>query len=237
MRILTVPRDQYTDQSDELAQMHRLRAIGFRDRLERGVTTSESGEFDQRDQLDPTNIRAVANDNRVVVCARRLPAVGRTMLERTFPQLLASGAFNAIYRMIESFRVCIDTSFPGRGGGQFHLTALTVFAFIIELSMANGYDQIVTAKDLDFECTRNRPRWPLARLGEPVEIDNTIAISATLPADQASFEQVCPMGYRSITSGNGVDPAGAKTSAAVPPRMTNLKARRNSAQVRTCKDG
>lgn len=171
MRILTVPRDQYTDQSDELAQMHRLRANGFRDRLERGVTTSESGEFDQRDQLDPTNIRAVAHDNRVVVCARRLPAVGRTMLERTFPQLLASGAFNAIYRMIDSFRVCIDTSFPGRGGGQFHLTALTVFAFIIELSMANGYDQIVTAKDLDFECTRNQPRWPITRLGEPVEID------------------------------------------------------------------
>ncbi|NTA19287.1 acyl-homoserine-lactone synthase [Agrobacterium tumefaciens] len=191
MRILTVPRDQYTDQSDELAQMHRLRANGFRDRLERGVTTSESGEFDQRDQLDPTNIRAVANDNRVVVCARRLPAVGRTMLERTFPQLLASGAFNAIYRMIESFRVCIDTSFPGRGGGQFHLAALTVFAFIIEWSMANGHNQIVTANDLHSERTRNRRRWPITRLGEPVEIDNTIAISGTLPTDQASFEQVC----------------------------------------------
>ncbi|NSZ66418.1 acyl-homoserine-lactone synthase (plasmid) [Agrobacterium tumefaciens] len=195
MRILTVPRDQHTDQSDELAQMHRLRAIGFRGRLELGVTTSESGEFDQRDQLDPTNILAVANDNRVVVCARRLPAVDRTMSEPTFPQLLASGSLNATDRMIESFRVCIDTSFPGRGGGQFHLTALTVFAFIIELSMANCYAQIVTAKDLDFECTRNRPRWPITRLGEPVEIDNTIAICGTLPPDEASFEQVCPRDY------------------------------------------
>ncbi|CUX57243.1 Acyl-homoserine-lactone synthase [Agrobacterium fabrum str. J-07] len=188
MRILTVPRDQYTDQSDELAQMHRLRPIGFRDRLGRGVTTSEPGEFDQRDQWDPTNIRAAANDNHVVVCARRLPAVGRTMSERTFPQLLASGSLNATDRMIESFRVCIDTSFPGRGGGRVHLTALTVFAFIIELSMANGYDQIVTAKDLHFECTRNRPRWPRTRLGKQVEIDNTIAISGTLRTDQASFE-------------------------------------------------
>ncbi|MFB7146113.1 acyl-homoserine-lactone synthase [Agrobacterium deltaense] len=193
MRILTVPRDQH--QSDELAQMHRLGAIGFRDRLDRGVTTSESGEFDQRDQLDPTNIRAVANDNHVVVSARRLPAVGRTMLERTFPQLLASGSFNATYRMIESFCVCIDTSFPGRGGGQFQLIALTMFAFTIELSIANGCDQIVTAKDLDFECSRNRLRWPITRLGEPVEIDNTIAICGTLPTDQASFEQVCPRGY------------------------------------------
>lgn len=217
MRILTVPRDQYTDQSDELAQMHRLRAIGFRDRLELGATTSESGEFDQFDQLDPTNITAVANDNRLVACARRLPAVARTMLERTFLQLLASGSLNASDRMIESFRVCIDTSLPpgwGRGGAQLHLTALTVFAFIIGLSMANGYDQIVTAKDLHFECTRNRPRWPITRPGEPVEIDNTIAISGTLPTDQASFEQVCPRGYWSIASGNGVDPAGAVTSAA-----------------------
>lgn len=114
MRILTVPRDQYTDQSYELAQMHRLRAIGFRDRLERSVTTSEPDEFDQHDQLNPANIRAV------VACARRLPAVGRTMSERTFRQLLASGSLNATDRMIESFRICIDTSLPpgwGRGGG------------------------------------------------------------------------------------------------------------------------
>lgn len=148
MRILTVPPDQYTDQSYELAQMHRLRAIGFRDRLERGVTTSESGEFDQHDQLNPTNIRAL------VACARRLPAVGRTMLERTFPQLLGSGSLNTTDSMIESFRVCIDTSLrQGRGGGPLHLAALTVFAFIIEWSMANGYNQIGTAKI----CTSNAP--------------------------------------------------------------------------------
>lgn len=215
MRILTVPRDQYNDQSDELAQMHRLRAIGFRDRLELGVTTSESGEFDQFDQLDPTNITAVANDNRLVACARRLPAVGQTMLVRTFPQLLASGSLNATDRMIESSRVCIDTSLPpDKVGDQLHLPALTLFAFIIELSMANGYDQIVTAKDLHFERILNRPRWPIARLGGPAEIDNAIAISDTLPADQAGFEQVCPRGYWSIASGNGVDPAGAVTSAA-----------------------
>jgi acyl homoserine lactone synthase len=112
-----------------------------------------------------------------------------------------------------------------------------VFAFIIEWSMANGHNQIVTANDLHSERTRNRRRWPITRLVEPVEIDNTIAISGTLPTDQASFEQVCPRGYRSIASGNGVASAGAITSAAVPPCMTNLKARRNSAQARTRKHG
>ncbi|MDH7809441.1 hypothetical protein P3T33_004601 [Rhizobium sp. AN67] len=161
MRILTVPRDQH--QSDELAQMHRLRVIGFRDRLERGVTTSESGEFDQRDQLDPTNIRAVANDNRVVVCARRLPAVGRTMLQRALPQLLASGSFNATYRMIESFCVCIDTSFPGRGGGQFHLHSTDRVRF---------HHRVVDGEWLRSDCHGKRSR--LRMHPEPAPLaDNT----------------------------------------------------------------
>ncbi|CUX70966.1 MULTISPECIES: acyl-homoserine-lactone synthase [Agrobacterium] len=229
MRILTVPRDQYAYQLYELAQMHRLRATGFRDRLERDVTISESGEFEQHDQLNPTNIRAV------VACARRLPTVNRTMSERTFPQLLASGSLNATDRMIESFRVCIATRLPpGRGGGPSPSRSTHSVRVIIEWSMANGYDEIGTAKDLYFECTRDRPRWPITPRREPVEIDK---ISSTLPTDQASFEQVCPRGYRSIAFGNGVDPAGAKTSGAIPPRLTNLKARRNSARARTCKDG
>lgn len=51
-----------------------------------------------------------------------------------------------------------------------HQATLTMFAGIIEWSMANGYDEIVTATDLRFERILNRAGWPLRRLGEPVEI-------------------------------------------------------------------
>ena len=64
--------------------------------------------------------------------------------------------------------------------------------------MANGYDEIVTATDLRFERILNRAGWPMKRLGDPVAIGNTVAVAGTLPADRASFECVCPYGYRSI---------------------------------------
>ncbi|CUX57395.1 Acyl-homoserine-lactone synthase [Agrobacterium fabrum str. J-07] len=201
MRILTVPPDQHAHHKDELAQMHRLREMVFRGRLEWDVTVTETGEFDEYDQFDPTYVLAVTDYGRVVGCARLLPAQGPTMLELTFPQLLADGSLNATSAMIESSRFCVDTTLPaGRGGGQLHFATLTMFAGIIEWSMANGYDKIVTATDLRFERILNRAGWPMARLGDPVAIGNTVAIAGTLPADQESFEQVRPPNYRSTFS-------------------------------------
>jgi acyl homoserine lactone synthase len=177
--------------------MYRLRADVFGGRLEWDVTVTDGGERDQYDDLNPTYILATSS-NKVVGCARLLPAVGPTMLELTFPQLLSDGSLNANAAMIESSRFCVDTTLPaGRGGGQLHLATLTMFAGIIEWSMANGYDRIVTATDLRFERILNRAGWPMARLGEPAAIGNTVAIAGTLPADQESFEQVRPSNYRS----------------------------------------
>jgi acyl homoserine lactone synthase len=181
--------------------MYRLRADVFGGRLEWDVTVTDGGERDQYDDLNPTYILAVSVGNKVVGCARLLPAVGPTMLELTFPQLLSDGSLNANSAMIESSRFCVDTTLPvGRGGGQLHLATLTMFAGIIEWSMTNGYDRIVTATDLRFERILNRAGWPMARLGEPVAIGNTVAIAGTLPADQESFDQVRPSNYRSALS-------------------------------------
>lgn len=201
MQVLAISPDRYVEHQVLLKQMYRLRADVFGGRLEWDVSIIDGGERDQYDDLDPTYILAVFGGNKVVGCARLLPAVGPTMLERTFPQLLEGGSLNATSAMIESSRFCVDTTLPaGRGGGQLHLATLTMFAGIIEWSMANGYDKIVTATDLRFERILNRAGWPMARLGEPVAIGNTVAIAGTLPADQESFEQVRPPNYRSALS-------------------------------------
>jgi len=201
MRILTVPPDQHINQADELAQMHRLRANVFRDRLGWDVTVTESGESDEYDRFGPTYILAITDDARVVGCARLLSAQGPTMLEGTFSQLLGTGSLGASPAMVESSRFCVDTSLAeARGGGQLHLATLTMFAGIIEWSMANGYDEIVTATDLRFERILNRAGWPMKRLGEPREIGNTVAIAGSLPADPESFGRVRPMGYQSAIS-------------------------------------
>ncbi|MDP9762583.1 GNAT family N-acetyltransferase (plasmid) [Rhizobium ruizarguesonis] len=200
MQVLTISPDRYVEHQTLLKQMYRLRADVFGGRLEWDVTVMDGGERDQYDELNPTYILATSS-NKVVGCARLLPAVGPTMLELTFPQLLRDGSLNANAAMIESSRFCVDTTLPaGRGGGQLHLATLALFAGIIEWSMANGYDRIVTATDLRFERILNRAGWPMARLGEPVAIGNTVAIAGTLPADQESFEQVRPSSYRSALS-------------------------------------
>ncbi len=192
-------RDASTD-SDRILidQQHELRARVFAGRLGWNVQVKSGLEKDQYDDLLPTYILSLTETHELAGCARLLPADGPTMLEATFPQLLAAGSLNCHPGMIESSRFCVDTSLEeGRGGGQLHHATLTMFAGIIEWSMANGYSEIVTATDLRFERILNRAGWPMRRLGEPCMIGNTRAIAGSLPADEASFQRVCPPGYRS----------------------------------------
>lgn len=197
MQILSVSSDHYASNRSYLNQMHRLRAAVFGGRLEWDVTITEQGERDQYDDLRPTYILAISAEHKVVGCARLLPASGPTMLEQTFPQLLERGSLDAHQAMVESSRFCVDTTLAAGRGGSLHQMTLAMFAGIIEWSIANGYDEIVTATDLRFERILKRAGWPMNRLGDPVAIGNTIAVAGSLPADRASFEAVCPLGYRS----------------------------------------
>lgn len=198
MHITVVSPDHYERQPELLTQMHRLRAKVFGSRMGWDVTVSGGEERDQFDDFEPSYVLAVNDDHRVAGCARLLPASRPTMLADMFPQLLASGSLTAHPAMVESSRFCVDTTLEaGRGGGQLHLATLTMFAGIVEWSMANGYSEIVTATDLRFERILKRTGWPMTRLGEPTPIGDTQAVAGSLPADQPSFDRLRPIGYRS----------------------------------------
>ncbi|GAK72641.1 acyl-homoserine-lactone synthase [Agrobacterium rubi TR3 = NBRC 13261] len=204
MRILTVAPEKYERHREFLRQMHRLRATVFAGRLAWDVSITAGEERDQYDDCRPTYLLAIADRETVAGCVRLLPASGPTMLEQTFPQLLDTGLLRPHSGMVESSRFCIDTSLlAGRGGAPLHLATLTLFAGIIEWSMASGYSEIVTATDLRFERILKRAGWPMQRLGEPAPIGNTIAIAGSLQADRGSFEQVCPQGYHSTPQIDG----------------------------------
>lgn len=158
MQILSVSADPYASNHNYLTQMYQLRAAVFGGRLEWDVAITEQGERDQYG-LRPTYILAVSADQKVFGCARLLPAFGPTMPEQTFPQLLGCGSLDAHPAMIESSRFCVDTSLAAGRGGILHQVTLTMFAVIIEWSMANGYTEIVTAADLRFERILNRAGW------------------------------------------------------------------------------
>lgn len=203
MQILSVSPDHYAGNRNYLKQMHRLRAAVFGGRLEWDVTITDQGERDQYDDLLPTYILAISAVQKVVGCARLLPAPGPTMLEQTFPQLLERGLLEAHDAMVESSRFCVDTSLSAGRGGTLHQATLAMFAGIIEWSMANGYTEIVTATDLRFERILKRAGWPMRRLGDPVAIGNTVAVAGSLPVDCASFDTVRPPGYRSTIEHDG----------------------------------
>ena len=78
-----------------------------------------------------------------------------------------------------------------------HEATLTMFAGLIEWSIWNGINEIVTATDVRFERILQRAGWPMRRLGAVEFIGDTLSVAGILPADQASFEQVRPTGYSS----------------------------------------
>ncbi len=178
--------------------MHRLRARVFAGRLGWQVKIDQDRERDEYGALDPTYILALTEWGDVVGCARLLPTTGPTMLPQPFPQLLTDGELPGKPIMIESWRFCVDTRDEGRGGGRFlHEATLTMFAGIIEWSMANGFHEMATATDVRFERIQQRAGWPMTRLGGVEVIGETMSVAGILPADMASFERVCPPGYRS----------------------------------------
>jgi acyl homoserine lactone synthase len=181
-----------------LDQMHRLRATVFGGRLSWKVQCFDGREFDEFDALSPTYIVAISSDERVVGCARLLPATGTTMLQTVFPQLLETRQLASHRGMIESSRFCVDTGFiEERGAGSPHSVTLAMFAGIVEWCMLNGYSEIATATDLRFERILKRAGWPMRRLGAPIMINETHSVAGVLAADRDSFDLLRPQTYRS----------------------------------------
>ncbi len=198
MQILAISKPRNVEEIRLLHHHHQLRARVFSDRLGWEVDVIGDHESDCFDALEPTYILAVSDDGQVVGCARLLPALGPTMLADVFPSLLPSGELRAHTGMIESSRFCVDTSIEeGRGGGSVHEATLSMFAGIVEWSVAHRFTEIVTVTDLRFERILARVGWPLQRLGEPKEIGTTMAVAGILPANRDTLLNLRHANYRS----------------------------------------
>lgn len=177
-------------------QMHRLRARVFRDRMGWDVAVRDGQEFDQFDELNPTNILVV--DRGVVVGHTRvLPATGPTMLSETFGFLASSSAFAPHSRMIETSRFCVDTSTARLTDDGIHHATMTLIAGILEWAALGGYSEIVTVTDVRLERILRRVGLQLRRLGEPARIGNTLAVAGIVDVDGQSVQRVRPSQYRS----------------------------------------
>ena len=203
MRAIAIPPEHYRSHAALLDQMHQLRARVFHERLNWDVTVRDGREHDEFDRCKPTYILVVTGKETVIGAVRLLPATGPTLLTVLFPELAGQGLFRPHAAMIESSRFCVDTSVtaayePGGQGQALHSATWTLFAAIIEWSMANGYSELITATDLRIERILRRAGWPMVRIGEPKPIGNTRAVVGLLPIDRPSFETVRTADYTSI---------------------------------------
>ena len=198
MQILAIPQTEIT-RSNLLWQMYRLRSRVFKDRLGWQVAPGKL-ELDEFDALKPTYLLALNSADRVVGCVRLLPAIGPTMLETQFPELLERGALFGHPQMVETSRFCVDTSLKHERSGtsQLHHATLCLLAGIVEWCLTEGYEEVVTATDLGLERILKRAKWPLHRLGEPRMIDRTKSVAGRLIVDLDTFERLRPKNYSSL---------------------------------------
>lgn len=197
MRAIAIDANEHGGLGSLVDEMHKLRARLFAGRLGWQVKIEYGRERDEYDALNPTYILALTDHGNLAGCARLLPTTGPTMLSQTFPQLLPGARLRGKSTMIESSRFCVDTRGEGREGRFLHEATLTLFAGMIEWSMSNGFDEIATATDVRLERVLHRAGWPMTRLGGVKLIGETMSVAGILPADQASFDRVCPPGYGS----------------------------------------
>ncbi|NEI03174.1 GNAT family N-acetyltransferase (plasmid) [Rhizobium leguminosarum] len=198
MKLIALKTTKSRKDAALLDQMYRLRSRVFADRLAWNVSRSNGRERDQFDEFEPTYILALSDGDVVIGCARLLPAIGPTMLQQVFPQLLSAGRLDADPSMIESSRFCVDTA-RSRGAGEGGLSDVTfgMFAGILEWCLHQGYREIATATDVRFERILRRAGWPMQRLGQPIMINETLSVAGILPVSWENFEQVRPHAYRS----------------------------------------
>lgn len=201
MRVVAIKNPKSEVERRLIHEMHRLRARIFRGRLAWTVRCTSGLEIDAFDKLEPTYVLCIDRSDAVIGCARLLPAIGGTMLERVFPQLLEMDQLATHHRMIESSRFCVDTNAAAeREQAGLHSATLAMFAGIIEWSILNGYREIVTATDVRLERILRRAGWPLIRLGSPAQINETTSVAGLLPADWLSFDRLRPSIYSSSFS-------------------------------------
>jgi acyl homoserine lactone synthase len=209
-----------------LNDMFKLRARVFRDRLRWDVAVHEGEEHDQFDSLDPHYLLAVAPGGALAGSARLLPATGPTMLQEVFPMLLAKGRLEATRTTVESSRFCVDTDIATGNTKFLHEATLSLFACIIEWSIAHGYHDIVTATDLRFERLLRYSGWPMCRLGEPHLIGNVKSIAGRLEASPQFLQLMTSASYRMKDLAD--DACGPDDTRRPPRRSRDARTSRNT---------
>jgi acyl homoserine lactone synthase len=171
---------------DALAQMYRLRAKIFGERMGWEVAVLSGMEIDEYDAQSPHYMIMRDIYNEVCGCWRLLPTEGPYMLRNTFPQLLYSQNAPVSPRIWELSRFAVvsreKTCF---GFGQLALDAMRAVVVFADRHAITHY---VTVTTTGVERLLQRAGIATRRYGPPIRIGNADALALSIDLGEQTHE-------------------------------------------------
>jgi len=176
----------------ELAQMHRLRAKVFRDRMGWDVAILSGMEIDGYDALSPHYLLVRGTSNELRGCMRVLPTEGPYMLKDTFPELLYGQTAPENPRVWELSRFAIESDAGERFA--FGAQALDAMREIVNFADRMGIASYIAVTTTSVERLLKRTGIDMSRFGPPMRIGAENAVALTIEMSKqthhALFDQV-----------------------------------------------
>lgn len=173
MQIRIAPRRAF--KSNELCEMHTLRARVFRGRLGWEVPVLSGMEIDGYDALEPRYMQ-MRQGETLLGCWRLLPTEGPYMLKDSFPQLLEGQEAPRDPRIWELSRFALETG--GAAGFGFSSMTLESIEAVIRHAHEQGLQRYVTVTTVAIERMLRRAGVVITRIGAPqrIGIERAVAL-------------------------------------------------------------
>lgn len=173
MQIRIAPRGAF--KSNELCEMHTLRAKVFRGRLGWEVPVLSGMEIDGYDALEPRYMQ-MREGETLRGCWRLLPTQGPYMLKDSFPQLLDGQEAPSDPQIWELSRFALETE--GAAGFGFSSMTMESIEAVIRHAHEQGLQRYVTVTTVAIERMLRRAGVVITRIGAPqqVGIERAVAL-------------------------------------------------------------
>lgn len=177
--------------SQEMDQMHKLRASVFSDRLGWEVEVIDGWEIDAFDALDPLYLISLDDLGQVRGTLRLLPTTGPNMLRDVFHCLLPDGLVIESSRIWESSRFSVDLAHPAeRSANRLNRVTGELLAGIVEVGMLAGLTHVVSVYDARMARVLKHAGCPADLVGEPQRIGGVMTYAGLFATDEEMLARI-----------------------------------------------
>ncbi|MGI3901251.1 MAG: acyl-homoserine-lactone synthase [Janthinobacterium lividum] len=177
-----------------MAEMHRLRARVFRDRMKWDVVVKDGREIDGFDSLNPLYLLSIDPAGSVVGTLRLLPTTGPNMLRDVFPELLSAGDNVESPTIWESSRFAVDLAAPSKPGIRVNQVTTELLCGIVEIGMIAGLSMIVSVFDAYMLRVLRSAGYGPDLLGTPKKIGSVMAHAGLFDVSEEAWQRIAAVG-------------------------------------------